>query len=278
MVARFEAERQALALMDHLNIARVLDAGTTAAGLPYFVMELIDGVPLTKYCDENRLTSRQRLELFVQVCHAIQHAHQKGIIHRDIKPANILVTEYDGNPVPKVIDFGVAKATEQQLTDHTLHTQYGAVVGSLEYMSPEQAEMSHALGIDTRSDVYSLGVVLYELLTGSTPLGTNRKLWKAGFADVVRMIQDVEAPRPSTHLSSCDTLPQIAAERNTDLRPTAIAQRRSGLGRNEVPRKGSFAALPIGQRTHAQCGALSGRRTSGSLSAVGAVSNAAFCP
>jgi len=168
VVARFEAERQALAMMDHANIARVLDAGATESGRPYFVMELIHGVPITKYCDDNHLTPRQRLELFVPVCQAIQHAHQKGIIHRDIKPSNVMITLYDGKPVPKVIDFGVAKATEQKLTERTLFTQYGTMVGTLEYMSPEQAEMS-ALGIDTRSDIYSLGVLLYELLTGSTP-------------------------------------------------------------------------------------------------------------
>src|SRR5207248_2203528 len=168
VIARFEAERQALAMMDHVNIARVFDGGATASGRPYFVMELVHGVPITKYCDDNHLTPRERLELFVPVCQAIQHAHQKGIIHRDIKPSNVMVTLYDGKPVPKVIDFGVAKATEQKLTERTLFTQYGAMVGTLEYISPEQAEMS-ALGVDTRSDIYSLGVLLYELLTGSTP-------------------------------------------------------------------------------------------------------------
>ena len=173
VIARFEAERQALAMMDHVNIARVFDAGATESGRPYFVMELVHGVPITKYCDDNHLTPRQRLELFVPVCQAIQHAHQKGIIHRDIKPSNVMITLYDGKPVPKVIDFGVAKATEQKLTERTLFTQYGTLVGTLEYMSPEQAEMS-ALGVDTRSDIYSLGVLLYELLTGSTPLSHKR--------------------------------------------------------------------------------------------------------
>src|SRR5437868_5697915 len=163
VIARFEAERQALAMMDHVNIARVLDAGATDSGLPYFVMELVHGVPITKYCDDNHLTPRERLELFVPVCQAIQHAHQKGIIHRDIKPSNVMVTLYDGKPVPKMIDFGVAKATEQKLTEKTLFTQYGTIMGTLEYMSPEQAEMS-ALGTDTRSDIFSLGVLLYELL------------------------------------------------------------------------------------------------------------------
>src|SRR5439155_23551379 len=168
VVARFEAERQALALMDHPHIAKVLEAGATEAGRPYFVMELVKGQPLTRYCDEYRLTVRERLELLIPVCQAVQHAHQKGIIHRDLKPSNVLVALYDGRPVPKVIDFGIAKATGQQLTERTLVTGFGALVGTLEYMSPEQAEINQ-LDIDTRSDIYSLGVLLYELLAGSPP-------------------------------------------------------------------------------------------------------------
>ena len=220
VIARFDAERQALAMMDHLNIARVLDVGATETGRPYFVMELVHGVPITKYCDDNHLTPRERLELFVPVCQAIQHAHQKGIIHRDIKPTNILVTLYDGKPVPKVIDFGVAKATEQPLTEQTLFTQYGTMVGTFEYMSPEQAEMS-ALGVDTRSDVFSLGVLLYELLTGSTPL-TRKRLKEAAYAEVLRLICEEEAPKPSMRLSSSDTLPAIAAARKTE--PAKLAR------------------------------------------------------
>src|SRR5438045_2018803 len=215
VIARFEAERQALAMMDHVNIARVLDAGATEAGRPYFVMELVHGVPITKYCDDNRLTPRERLELFVPVCQAIQHAHQKGIIHRDVKPSNVMVTLYDGKPVPKVIDFGVAKATEQKLTERTLFTQDGTLVGTLEYMSPEQAEMS-ALGVDTRSDIYSLGVLLYELLTGSTPL-THKRLKEAAYAEILRVIKEEEPPRPSTRLSdSGETLASISAQRHTE--------------------------------------------------------------
>src|SRR6187455_2282332 len=215
VIARFEVERQALAMMDHVNIARVFDGGATEAGRPYFVMELVNGVPITKYCDDNHLTPRERLELFVPVCQAIQHAHQKGIIHRDIKPSNVMVTLYDGKSVPKVIDFGVAKATEQKLTERTLFTQYGTMVGTLEYMSPEQAEMS-ALGVDTRSDIYSLGVLLYELLTGSTPL-THKRLQEAAYGEVLRMIKEEEPPRPSTRLSdSGEALAAISAHRHME--------------------------------------------------------------
>ena len=214
VIARFEVERQALAMMDHQNIARVLDAGTTPSGRPYFVMELVHGVPITQFCDENQLTPQQRVTLFVPVCQAIQHAHQKGIIHRDIKPSNVLVTLYDDKPVPKVIDFGVAKAVDQSLTERTLFTQFGAFVGTFEYMSPEQAEMN-AFGVDTRSDVYSLGVLLYELLTGTTPLERGR-IRTAALDEVVRLIKTEEPPRPSMRLSSGGDLQKIAAARKTD--------------------------------------------------------------
>jgi serine/threonine protein kinase/tetratricopeptide (TPR) repeat protein len=235
VIARFEAERQALAMMDHPNIAKVLDAGTTGfvvpplggdvssadrlkaelqTGRPYFVMELVHGVPITQFCDEAQLTPRERLELFIPVCQAIQHAHQKGIIHRDIKPSNILVSLYDGRPVPKVIDFGVAKALQQRLTEKTMFTQFGQVIGTLEYMSPEQAERS-ALDIDTRADVYSLGAVLYELLTGTPPVEHSR-LRSAAFDEILRIIREEEPPRPSLRLSSSEQLATISARRKTE--------------------------------------------------------------
>src|ERR1700733_1220287 len=217
VIARFESERQALALMDHANIAKVLDAGATASGHPYFVMELVKGVPITEFCDKNHLTLAPRLKLFVDVCHAIQHAHHKGIIHRDIKPSNVMVTLQDGVPVVKVIDFGVAKATVQKLTERTLFTAYGQMVGTPEYMSPEQAEMS-GLDIDTRSDVYSLGVLLYELLTGTTPLESVR-LRAAGYAEMQKMIREEDAPRPSTRLSSLgDSAAVLAGNRGLDVK------------------------------------------------------------
>ena len=201
VLGRFEAERQALALMDHSNIAKVLDAGATETGRPFFVMELVRGIPITRYCDENTLNTEQRLKLFIQVCHAIQHAHQKGIIHRDIKPSNILVADHDGVPVPKIIDFGIAKATAgQTLTDKTVFTAFEQFIGTPAYMSPEQAKLS-GLDIDTRSDIYSLGVLLYELLTGKTPFDA-KKLLEAGLDEIRRIIREEEPPRPSQKLST----------------------------------------------------------------------------
>src|SRR6186713_791474 len=199
VVARFEAERQALAMMDHANIAKIFDAGRTDSGRPYFVMELVRGIKITEYCDQKQLPTRERLNLFILVCQAIQHAHQKGIIHRDIKPSNILVTLHDGVPVPKVIDFGIAKATQQDLTDKTVFTQFQQFIGTPAYISPEQAEMS-GLDIDTRSDIYSLGVLLYELLTGKTPFD-GKELLLSGLDEMRRTIREKEPVRPSTRLS-----------------------------------------------------------------------------
>jgi serine/threonine protein kinase len=200
VIARFEAERQALAMMDHPNIARVFDAGCTDTGRPYFVMELVRGARLTEYCDRYRLTTSNRLQLFIEVCQAVQHAHQKGIIHRDLKPSNILVTLHDGVPVPKVIDFGIAKATEQRLTDKTLFTEFRAFLGTPAYMSPEQAEMS-GLDIDTRSDIYSLGVLLYEVLTGRPPFDPDTLL-RGGVDAIRRTLREVEPTRPSNRVAT----------------------------------------------------------------------------
>ena len=216
VLQRFEQERQALAMMDHPNIAKVLDAGLTPSGQPFFVMELVNGLPLNKFCDEMKLTPKERLQLFVPICQAVQHAHQKGIVHRDLKPANILITMIDGKPVPKVIDFGVAKATAEKLTDESMSTQFGAIVGTLEYMSPEQAGFSGE-DIDTRADIYSLGVILYEMLTGLRPIDAAR-LKKAAMTEMIRIIQEEEPSRPSTRLSTNASLPSLAALRHIEPR------------------------------------------------------------
>jgi len=224
VIARFEAERQALAMMDHPNIAKVLDAGSTDTGRPYFVMEYIRGVPILDYCDAEKLDTRRRLELFMSVCHAIQHAHQKGIIHRDVKPSNVLITLHDGLPVPKVIDFGIAKATNSELTQKTLFTEHGQMIGTPAYMSPEQAEMS-GLDIDTRSDIYSLGVLLYELLTGTTPFDAKDLLGR-GLAEMLRIIREVEPHKPSTRLSSLgETATRTAQQRRSDTRKLGLLLR-----------------------------------------------------
>jgi len=215
VVARFEAERQALALMDHPNIAKVLDAGATDSGRPYFVMELVRGVPITEYCDKNKLSTLDRLKLFIPVCQAIQHAHHKGIIHRDIKPSNVMVTLHDGIPVPKVIDFGIAKATNQKLTEKTLFTNYTQMIGTPTYMSPEQAEMS-GLDVDTRTDVYSLGVLLYELLTATTPF-PSKELLSMGYGEMQRVISESEPSKPSTRMSTMQHKERTSVAKNRSI-------------------------------------------------------------
>jgi eukaryotic-like serine/threonine-protein kinase len=215
ILQRFEAERQALAMMKHRNIATVLDAGTSETGLPYFVMELVEGVPITQYCDDRKSSILERLKLFVAVCHAIQHAHQKGVLHRDIKPANVLVSMEEAEPVPKIIDFGVAKALHKRLIDRPMHTEVGQIVGTLEYMSPEQADITW--DIDTRSDVYALGVLLYELLVGSTPLDADTLRSAASFSETLRLIREVDPPKPSVRLTDAgESLRGLSAKRNSD--------------------------------------------------------------
>jgi hypothetical protein len=212
VIARFEQERQALALMDHQNIAKVLDAGATEAGRPYFVMELVKGIPITEYCDQARLDTAARLLLFQEVCHAVQHAHQKGVIHRDLRPSNVLVALHDGKPVPKVIDFGIAKATDRHLTDRTLFTESGQMIGTPEYMAPEQAGTA-GLDIDTRADIYSLGVLLYELLTGTRPFDMETLL-ERGYGEVLRTIRDVDPQRPSARVSTMgEEIEAVASKR-----------------------------------------------------------------
>src|SRR5437660_793221 len=220
VIARFEAERQALAMMDHPNIAKVLDAGATESGRPYFVMELVRGIKITEYCDEYNLSTKERLELFMQVCHAVQHAHQKGTIHRDLKPSNILVASNDGAPVPKVIDFGIAKATQGRLTDQTLFTAFEQFIGTPAYMRPEQAELTMQ-DVDTRTDIYSLGVLLYELLTGKTPFD-QKELLAAGLDEMRRMLREKEPQRPSTRVDAFSEAELTVTAQQRNLEPQKL--------------------------------------------------------
>src|SRR5512136_3178105 len=227
VIARFESERQALAVMDHPAIAKVFEAGETDQGRPYFVMEYVQGIPITVYCDQNRLTTKERLELFRHICEGVQHAHQKAIIHRDLKPSNILVTIQDGVPVPKIIDFGVAKATARSLTERTMYTELGVLIGTPEYMSPEQAEMS-GQNVDTRTDVYSLGAILYELLVGALPFDP-KDLRRAGFDEIRRRIREEDPPKPSTKLSTMGDASTAQAHNRRTERPALIRQIRGDL-------------------------------------------------
>ena len=273
VVARFEAERQALAMMDHPNIAKVFDAGATDAGRPYFAMELVKGTPITEYCDRAQLSTRERLELFVTLCHGVQHAHQKGVIHRDLKPSNLLVEVHDVRPVPKIIDFGIAKAMGQQLTEQSLHTAFDQMVGTPLYMSPEQAGQS-CKDVDTRSDIYSLGVVLYELLTGHTPFEKDT-LRTAGVDEMRRIIREVDPPRPSARVSTLQAADLSTISERRHIEP-AQAQpataRRVGLDRDESDGQGPGSALRDGQRSGGRCRAVSPRRASPGLSTLGRVS------
>ncbi len=262
VVARFEAERQALALMNHPNVAKVLEAGITETGRPYFAMELVPGIDFTRYCEDEKLSVRQRLELFIPVCQAVQHAHQKGIIHRDLKPSNVLVQLVDGKPVPKVIDFGIAKAINQAFTQHTLFTKTGSMIGTPEYMSPEQA-MTSGLDVDTRTDIYSLGVILYQVLTGTLPLDP-KALRAAGMEGMARLIKNSEPQKPSTRTDH-----RGHGGNRADLRPDpqhAAASEgtsgRSGLDCAQGNGEGAKPALRDGQRAGDRPPAASGQQAS----------------
>jgi len=249
VVARFESERQALALMDHPNIARVFDAGATSEGRPYFVMEYVPGLPLNEYCDKHRLTVKERLELFMQVCDGVQHAHQKAIIHRDLKPSNVLVVEQDNKPVPKIIDFGLAKATAQRLTDKTMFTELGVMLGTPEYMSPEQADQREQ-NIDTRTDVYSLGVILYQLMAGVLPIDV-KALRAAGLEAILRTIREQEPPKLSTRIRGLGEASNVTASNRRE-EPRTFARHLQGeldwitmkaLEKDRTRRYGSAAEL-----------------------------------